>query len=76
MDFKVENAGVTVPFSAIKEGDIFECRSEIYLKTEEIETEEWGVFNAVILSTGEMERFSYSEQVYKASANMTVKVFK
>lgn len=76
MDFKKETVNSVVPFSNIREGELFEDGSRVYLKIEEIEDEEWGCFNAVDIQTGEVERFKDKDPVFKAIANITVRVFK
>lgn len=76
MNFKKEFVNSAVFFSSITEGELFEDHSEIYLKIEEIEDEEWGCFNAVNIQTGEVERFKDEDSVYKATADITVRVFK
>ena len=76
MDFKKEFVSSVVPFSSIREGELFENHSEIYLKIDEVEDIEWSYLNAVNIQTGEVERFKDEDPVYKATADITVKVFK
>lgn len=76
MRFNKENIGPSVLFSEIEEGELFEHSSIIYLKIDEVESDEWGRFNAVDISTGELSLFDYDGEVFRADANLTVKVFK
>lgn len=76
MEFKKETVNSVVPFSNIREGELFENHSEIYLKIDEVEDIEWSYLNAVNIQTGEVERFKDEDSVYKATADITVRVFK
>ena len=76
MDFKKEFVSLVVPFSSIREGELFENHLEIYLKIDEVEDIEWSYLNAVNIQTGEVVRFKDEDPVYKATADITVKIFK
>lgn len=76
MNFKKEIVNSVVPFSNIREGELFEDGSRVYLKIEEIEDDEWGRFNAADIQTGEVENFKYEDPVFKVTADITIRVFK
>ena len=56
----------TVPFSSIKQGEIFTDDDEDFmLKTEEIEDSHTGIYNAVNLETGAMYQLDNNAEVIR-----------
>lgn len=75
MKFQKQEASWSFQFYCIKTGELFEYDSVIYMKIEEVITED-GIINAVDLATGEVTTFYPQNMVFKASANPTIEVFK
>jgi len=50
-------------FGDINEGEVFECYGEIYMKINEIASDDDDTLNAINLKTTEIRYFSYGEEV-------------
>lgn len=61
-----------ITFEDIPQGELFMYEEDLYMKTSSVEEINYGVVNAVDVSSGELQCFDDNEEIERVRASLTI----